>query len=52
MSRLKQQGLSAEEAAKRADMTKHSAHLPIQGPGVPIIAVDRIYALLDQRDRR
>jgi hypothetical protein len=30
-------------------MTKHSAHLPIQGPGVPPIAVNRIYELLDQR---
>jgi len=52
VSRLKRQGVSAEDAAKRADMTKHSAHLPIQGPGVPIIAVNRIYELLDQRERR
>src|SRR5215471_11000658 len=51
VGRLKRQGVSAEEAAKRADMTKHSAHLPIQGPGVPIIAVNRIYELLDQRAR-
>ena len=35
--------------AKRVDMTKHSAHLPINGPGVPLIGVQRIYALLDQR---
>ena len=49
VGRLKRQGVSAEEAAKRADMTKHSAHLPIQGPGVPLIAVNRIYELLDQR---
>jgi cyclase len=52
VGRLKRQGVSAEDAAKRADMTKHSAHLPIQGPGVPIIAVNRIYELLDQRERR
>ena len=52
VGRLKRQGVSAEEAAKRADMTKHSAHLPIQGPGVPLIAVNRIYELLDQRERR
>ena len=47
VSRLKQQGVSAEEAAKRADLTKHKDHLPIQGPGVPPIAATRIYELLD-----
>ncbi len=47
VSRLKQQGVSAEEAAKRADLTKHKDHFPtIQGPGVPIIGVTRIYELL------
>jgi glyoxylase-like metal-dependent hydrolase (beta-lactamase superfamily II) len=51
VGRLKRQGVSAEDAAKRADMTKHSAHLPITGPGVPLIAVNRIYELLDQRER-
>lgn len=51
VSRLKQQGVSAEEAAKRADMTKHKDHLPIQGPGVPLIAVTRIYELLDAARR-
>jgi cyclase len=47
VSRLKKQGVSAAEAAKRADLTKHKDHLPIQGPGVPEIAATRIYALLD-----
>jgi cyclase len=47
VSRLKQQGVSAEEASKRADLTKHKGRLPIQGPGVPLIGVQRIYALLD-----
>jgi glyoxylase-like metal-dependent hydrolase (beta-lactamase superfamily II) len=50
VSRFKQQGVSAEDAAKRADLTKHKEHFPtIQGPGVPIIAVTRIYELLDLR---
>jgi glyoxylase-like metal-dependent hydrolase (beta-lactamase superfamily II) len=50
VSRLKQQGVSAEEAAKRADLTKHKDHFPgIQGPGVPLIAVTRMYELLDAR---
>ena len=47
VSRLKKEGASAEEAAKRADLTKHKDHFPIQGPGVPPIAATRIYALLD-----
>jgi cyclase len=51
VSRLKKQGVSAEEAAKRADLTKHKDHLPIQGPGVPPIAATRIYELLDASTR-
>ena len=46
-SRLKKEGVSAEEAAKRVDMTKHKGHLPIQAPGIPPIAATRIYELLD-----
>jgi hypothetical protein len=49
VGKLKRQGVPAEDAAKRVDMTKHSAHFPIQGPGVPPIAVTRIYELLDRR---
>jgi cyclase len=53
VSRLKQQGVSAEQAAMRADLTKHKEHFPgIQGPGVPLIAVTRIYELLDAAGRR
>ena len=48
VSRLKQQGVSAEDASKRADLTKHREHFPtITGPGVPLIAVTRIYELLN-----
>jgi cyclase len=47
VSRLKKEGASAAEAAKRADLTKHKGALPIQGPGVPLLAAQRIYALLD-----
>ena len=49
VSRLKQKGVSAAEAAKQADLTKHKGRLPIQGPGVPALAATRIYELLDQR---
>jgi glyoxylase-like metal-dependent hydrolase (beta-lactamase superfamily II) len=47
VSRLKKEGIPAEEAAKRADLTKHKGRLPIQGPGVPLLAAQRIYELLD-----
>jgi hypothetical protein len=47
---MKQQGVSAEDAAKRADLTRHRERFPtITAPGVPLIAVTRIYELLDQR---
>ena len=50
VSRLKQQGVSAEDAAKRADLTKHKEHFPtVTAPGVPLIAVTRLYELLDSR---
>jgi cyclase len=53
IGRLKQQGVPAEEAAKRADLTKHKANFPtIQGPGVPLIGVTRVYELLDAPGRR
>ena len=50
VSRLKQQGVSAEETAKRADLTRHKERFPtITAPGVPLIAVTRIYELLDSK---
>src|SRR4029077_21119713 len=46
VSRFKQQSVSAEDAAQRSDLTKHKDPFPtIQGPGVPVIAVTRIYEL-------
>jgi glyoxylase-like metal-dependent hydrolase (beta-lactamase superfamily II) len=53
VSRLKQQGVSAEDAARRADLTKHKEHFPnIQGPGVPLIGVTRMYEVIDAAGRR
>ncbi len=47
---LKAQGVPAEEAARRIDLTAHRAVYPqIQGPGVDPRAVVRIYELLDRR---
>ena len=45
VSALKKQGVSAEEAAKRADLSKHKEHFP--NPAVPVLGVQRIYALID-----
>ncbi|MGH9238127.1 MAG: MBL fold metallo-hydrolase [Vicinamibacterales bacterium] len=45
VSALKKQGVSAEEAAKRADLSKHKERFA--NPAVPLIGVQRIYALLD-----
>jgi glyoxylase-like metal-dependent hydrolase (beta-lactamase superfamily II) len=45
VSELKKQGLPAEEAAKRADLSKHKERFP--NPAVPVIGVQRIYALID-----
>jgi len=53
VGRLKREGASAEEASKRADLTKHRDHFPgIQGPGLPLIGVQRIYAMMDAAPRR
>ena len=45
VSELKKQGVPAEEAAKRADLSKHTERFP--NPAVPLIGVQRIYALID-----
>lgn len=45
VSALKKQGMSAEEAAKRADLSKHKERFP--NPAVPVLATQRIYALID-----
>jgi len=52
VGRLKREGVSAEDAAKRADLTKHRAHLPVNAPGVPLVGVQRIYDLIDGRVQR
>jgi glyoxylase-like metal-dependent hydrolase (beta-lactamase superfamily II) len=49
-SRLKQQGVSAEEASKRIDMTRHKDHYPPNtNLSVNLIGAQRMYELLDGR---
>ena len=53
MGKLKREGVSVEEAAKRVDLTKHRDHFPgIQGHGIPLIGAQRIYAMMDATPRR
>jgi len=50
---LKKQGIAAEEAAKRVDMTAHKQFFPqIEGPGVDARAVVRMYEVMDARARQ
>jgi hypothetical protein len=45
--------MTTEEAAKRADLTRHKEHFPaIQGPGVPLLAANRIYELIEAAAKR
>jgi cyclase len=47
---LKKQGVAAEEAAKRVDLTAHKGNFPnIQAPGVDVRAMVRIYDVIDGR---
>jgi cyclase len=50
VSKLKQQGVSAEEAVKRIDMGAHKDHYPPNtNLGVNLLGVQRMYELLDAR---
>jgi cyclase len=47
---LKKQGMSAEEAAQRIDLTSHQKDFPaIRQPGADLRGVRRLYAWLDER---
>ena len=47
---LRKQGVSADDAAKRVDMTSHKADFPqIQGPGAEVRGVRRMYEWMDER---
>jgi glyoxylase-like metal-dependent hydrolase (beta-lactamase superfamily II) len=42
--------VSAEDAAKRIDMSAHKLHYPsITGPGVPLAGVTRVYEVIEHR---
>jgi len=50
---LRKQGLSAEESARRVDLTSHQTDFPqIQGPGADIRGVRRMYQWMDEKATR
>jgi hypothetical protein len=47
---LHDEKVAAADAARRIDMTAHKAHYTsINGPGVPLVAVTRIYSVIEGR---
>ena len=49
---LRKQGLTAEEAAQKVDLTSHASAFPqIQGPGADIRGVRRVYEWMDERGK-
>jgi glyoxylase-like metal-dependent hydrolase (beta-lactamase superfamily II) len=51
--KLRAQGVSADDAAKRVDLTSHAKDFPdIQGPGAEFRGVRRIYAWMDEQKRK
>ena len=52
-ARLKADGVTAEDAAQRVDLTAHARYFPqIQGPGADLRGMKRVYAWSDERDRK
>jgi glyoxylase-like metal-dependent hydrolase (beta-lactamase superfamily II) len=53
IAKLRGQGVSVEDAARRVDLTAHAKDFPqIQGPGADIRAVRRVYAWMDERGQK
>src|SRR5882757_4548736 len=52
-AKLRAQGVSADEAAKRVDLTAHAKDFPdIEGVGAEVRGVRRVYAWMDERGRK
>ena len=53
VAKLRTQGVTADEAAQKVDLTSHKADFPqITGPGADIRGVRRMYAWMDERKRQ
>jgi cyclase len=52
-AKLRAQGVSADDAARRIDLTSHAKDFPaITGPGVDIRGVRRVYAWMDETGKK
>ncbi len=52
-AKLRQLGVSADEAARRVDLTAHQKDFPqIQGPGADLRGMRRVYAWLEEKGKR
>jgi glyoxylase-like metal-dependent hydrolase (beta-lactamase superfamily II) len=50
VAKLRAQGVSADEAAKRVDLTSHAKDFPdIEGMGAEVRGIRRVYAWMDER---
>ena len=53
VSALRKQGLSADQAAQKVDLTSHKTDFPqIQGPGADLRGVRRMYEWMDERAKK
>lgn len=53
VAKLRAQGVSADEAAKRVDLTSHAKDFPdIEGVGAEVRGIRRVYAWMDERGRK
>src|SRR5262249_50015955 len=53
VTKLRAQGVSAEDTAMRVDLTAHSKDFPsIRGPGADLRGVRRIYEWLGEREKK
>jgi cyclase len=52
-AKLRAQGVSADDAAKRVDLTAHAKDFPdIEGVGAEVRGIRRVYAWMDERKRK
>lgn len=53
VAKLRAQGVSADDAARRVDMTAHAKDFPdIEGAGAEVRGVRRVYAWMDERGKK
>lgn len=51
-TKLRSQGVSADEAAKRVDLTAHAKDFPdVEGVGAEVRGIRRVYAWMDENER-